>query len=123
MKRYVQNPSLPLEGSMPAYGQGLFGGCGGIEELFFDTRDALGSFCGDEVALGRLREAGEGLVDADGSFSMIVTYRLRFVSARGPDGESVHCRAPPGLEIRVAPEALGPNGHHEKASRGGTRRQ
>lgn len=108
--RYVQNPALSLEGSVfegTAYGQGLFGAYGGVEELFFESADALRRWCADETALGRIREAGEGLVDPAGSFSMVVTDRLRFVSALGPDGESVHCWAPPGIEIRSRLGAFG----------------
>ena len=108
--RYVQNPALSLEGSVfegTAYGQGLFGAYGGVEELFFESADALRRWCADETALGRIREAGEGLVDPAGSFSMVVTDRLRFVSALGPDGESVHCWAPPGIEIRSQLGAFG----------------
>ena len=53
----------------------------------------------------RLRELlrQREIVDAAGSFSMVVTDRLRFASALSPDGGSVYAWSPPGLEVRSTP--------------------
>jgi hypothetical protein len=111
VKKYVQNPTIPLEASPfegTAYGQGAFGTYGGIEELFFASQEDFSAYADDAQARELLRKAGHGLVDAEGSFSMVVTDRLRFVSTRGPDGRSVYTWAPPGLEIRSVSDAVRP---------------
>jgi EthD domain len=110
-RKYVQNAPLPLERSPfrgSVYGQGAFGSYGGIEELFFASRADFSAFARDARARDLVGKAGDGLVDAPGSFSMVVTDRLRFVSARGPDGTSVYTWAPPGLEIRSVPGTARP---------------
>jgi EthD domain len=104
--KYVQNPPIPLETSpfeATVYGQGTFRAYWGIEELIFASRARFSAFADDARARELLGKAGDGLVDASGSFSMIVTDRLRFVSTRGPDRASVTTWAPPGLQIRSAP--------------------
>jgi hypothetical protein len=104
--RYVQNPALGLEGSVfegSAYAQGVFGAYGGIEEFFFARRADFDAFTQDTAMRDVLREHGAGIVEAAGSFSMVVTDRLRFASARSPDGASVYTWAPPGLEVRSIP--------------------
>jgi hypothetical protein len=104
--KYVQNPTLGLEGSVfegSAYAQGVFGSYGGIEEFFFASRADFDAFTQDAGVRELLRERGAGIADADGSFSMVVTDRLRFTSALSPDGGSVYCWAPPGLEVRSIP--------------------
>jgi hypothetical protein len=109
VQKYVQNRPIPLEASPfggTAYAQGTFGVYAGIEELFFASREDFSAFAGDLRARESLRKAGDGLVDAAGSFSMVVTDRLRFVSTRGPDGKSVYTWAPPGLEIRSVLDAV-----------------
>ena len=106
VRKYVQNPALGLEGSVfegSAYAQGAFGNYGGIEELFFDSRDDFAAFADDAQAREALRECGRGIVDAAGSFSMVVTDRLRFETVRSPRGGSVYCWAPPGIEVRSTP--------------------
>jgi EthD domain len=104
--KYVQNPSLALEGSVfegSAYAQGVFGRFGGIEELFFASRGDFVAFAQDAHVRELLREHGRGIVDPEGSFSMVVTDRLRFESVRSPDGSAVYCWAPPGIEVRSVP--------------------
>jgi NAD(P)-dependent dehydrogenase (short-subunit alcohol dehydrogenase family) len=106
VRKYVQNPTLGLEGSVfegSAYAQGVFGSYGGIEEFFFASRADFDAFTQDAGTRELLRERGAGIVDAGGSFSMVVTDRLRFTSALSPDGSSVYCWAPPGLEVRSIP--------------------
>jgi len=106
VRKYVQNPALGLEGSPfegSAYAQGVFGSFGGIEEFFFASRADFDAFTQDAGMREFLRERGAGIVDPDGSFSMVVTDRLRFASAPSPDGTSFYCWAPPGLEVRSVP--------------------
>jgi EthD domain len=106
VRKYVQNPTLGLEGSVfegSAYAQGVFGSYGGIEEFFFASRADFDAFTQDTGMRELLRERGARIVDPDGSFSMVVTDRLRFTSALSPDGGSVYCWAPPGLEVRSVP--------------------
>jgi EthD domain len=106
VRKYVQNPALGLEGSVfdgSAYARGVFGSYGGIEELCFANRADFDAFAQDAGMRELLLECGAGIVDADGSFSMVVTDRLRFTSAPSPDGRSVYCWAPPGLEVRSIP--------------------
>jgi hypothetical protein len=106
VRKYVQNPALGLEGSPfegSAYAQGVFGSFGGIEEFFFASRADFDAFTQDGAMRDLLRELGAGIVDPDGSFSMVVTDRLRFASAPSPDGTSFYCWAPPGLEVRSIP--------------------
>lgn len=106
VSKYVQNAALGLEGTPfegTAYGQGVFGAYGGIEEFWFASRADFDSFTQHAHVRELLRERGAGIVDAAGSFSMVVTDRLRFTSARSPDGRSVYCWAPPGLEVRSTP--------------------
>jgi hypothetical protein len=106
VRKYVQNPALGLEGSPfegSAYAQGVFGSFGGIEEFFFASRADFDAFTQDAGMRELLRELGAGIVDPGGSFSMVVTDRLRFASAPSPDGASVYCWAPPGLEVRSVP--------------------
>jgi hypothetical protein len=106
VRKYVQNPALGLEGSVfegSAYAQGVFGSYGGIEEFSFANRADFDAFTQDTEVRELLRKRGTGIVDADGSFSMVVTDRLRFTSALSPDGSSVYCWAPPGLEVRSIP--------------------
>jgi EthD domain len=106
VRKYVQNPALGLEGSPfegSAYAQGVFGSFGGIEEFFFASRADFDAFTQDAGMRELLRELGAGIVDPDGSFSMVVTDRLRFASAPSPDGAAVYCWAPPGLEVRSIP--------------------
>jgi EthD domain len=81
VRRYVQNPQLPLD---PATFKGtLFevGGCqtyAGIEEVWFDNLDALTALRTDE-SLGRtLTTSEQDFVDIEGSFSMVVVERLVF---------------------------------------------
>jgi hypothetical protein len=106
VSRYVQNPALGLEGSVfegSAYAQGVFGAYGGIEEFFFASRAGFDAFTQDTRIRDLLRERGSRIVDAAGSFSMVVTDRLRFASTTSPDGRSVYTWAPPGLEVRSTP--------------------
>jgi hypothetical protein len=106
VRKYVQNPTLGLEGSVfegSAYAQGVFGRFGGIEEFFFANRADFDAFTRDAGLRELLRERGAAIADPDGSFSMVVTDRLRFTSALSPDGSSVYCWAPPGLEVRSIP--------------------
>lgn len=106
VRKYVQNPALGLEGSPfegSAYAQGVFGSFGGIEEFFFASRADFDAFTQDAEMREFLRERGAGIVDPDGSFSMVVTDRLRFASTPSPDGSSVYCWASPGLEVRSVP--------------------
>lgn len=106
VRKYVQNPVLGLEGTVyegGGYGQGMFGNYGGVEEFFFASRADLDAFTQDAQVRAVLGERRAGIVDAAGSFSMVVTDRLRFTSARSPDGRSVYCWAPPGLEVRSTP--------------------
>jgi hypothetical protein len=106
VRKYVQNPALALEGSVfegSAYAQGVFGSYGGIEEFFFANRADFDAFTRDTGMRELLRERGAAIADPDGSFSMVVTDRLRFTSALSPDGSSVYCWAPPGLEVRSIP--------------------
>ena len=108
---YVLSPPIPLDASPfdgTPYGQGAFGTYWGIEELFFASRENFAAFAADAQARELIRKAGEGLVDAGGSFSMVVTDRLRFVSTLSPDGTAVHTWAPPGLEIRSVPGTVRP---------------
>jgi hypothetical protein len=110
-RKYVLSPPVPLEASPfgdTPYGEGAFGTYWGIEELFFASREDFAAFAADPQARELVRKAGDGLVDAGGSFSMVVTDRLRFVSAVSPDGASVYTWAPPGLEIRSVPGTLRP---------------
>jgi hypothetical protein len=109
--KYVLSPPVPLDASPfedSPYGQGAFGTYWGIEELFFASRADFAAFAADAQARELLRKAGDGLVDAGGSFSMVVTDRLRFVSTVSPDGTAVHTWAPPGLEIRSIPGTVRP---------------
>ncbi|WP_300614201.1 EthD domain-containing protein [Trebonia sp.] len=106
VRKYVQNPTLGLEGSPfegSAYAQGMFGSFGGIEEFFFASRADFDAFTADAGTREFLLKRGAGIVDPDGSFSIVVTDRLRFASAPSPDGASVYCWAPPGLEVRSIP--------------------
>jgi hypothetical protein len=110
-QKYVLSPPVPLDASPfedTPYGQGAFGSYWGIEELFFASRADFATFAADAQARDLVDKAGNGLVDAAGSFSMVVTDRLRFVSAPGPDGMSVYTWAPPGLEIRSVPGTVRP---------------
>lgn len=110
-KKYVLSPPVVLEASPfgdTPYGQGSFGAYWGIEELFFASREDFATFAGDPQARELVVKAGNGLVDAAGSFSMVVTDRVRFVSTRGPDGRSVYTWAPPGLEMRSVPGTVRP---------------
>jgi hypothetical protein len=106
VRKYVQNAALGLEGTQQegsGYMLGMFGNYGGVEEFFFASRADFDAFTQDAEVRELLRERGAGLVDAAGSFSMVVTDRLRFATARSPDGRSVYCWAPPGLEVRSTP--------------------
>jgi EthD domain len=110
-RKYVLSPPVPLDASPFAgtpYGQGAYGSYWGIEELFFASREDFAAFAGDAQARERVTAAGNGLIDAAGSFSILVTDRLRFVSARSPDGASVYTWAPPGLEVRSVPGTIRP---------------
>jgi hypothetical protein len=110
-RKYALSPPVPLEASPFAgtpYGQGAFGTYWGIEELFFASRKDFAAFAADAQARELVTRAGKGLVDAAGSFSMVVTDRLRFVSTRSPDGASVYTWAPPGLEVRSVPGTVRP---------------
>ncbi len=110
-RKYALSPPVPLDASPfegTPYGQGAFGTYWGIEELFFASQADFAAFAGDAQARALITKAGNGLVDAAGSFSMVVTDRLRFVSTRSPDGTSVHTWAPPGLELRSVPGTLRP---------------
>ncbi len=110
-RKYVLSPPVPLDASPftgTPYGQGAFGAYWGIEELFFASREEFAAFAADTRARELIARAGEGLVDGVGSFSMVVTERLRFVSTRSPDGRSVCTWAPPGLEIRSVPGTVRP---------------
>ncbi len=102
--KYVQNPTLGLEGSVfegSAYAQGVFGKYGGVEELFFASRADFDAFTADERLRELLRQ--RKIVDSAASFSMVVSDRLRFVSTPSPDGSSVYAWSPPGLEVRSTP--------------------
>lgn len=106
VRKYVQNPTLGLEGSPfegSAYAAGVFGSFGGVEEFFFASRADFDAFTQDARMREFLRDRGAGIVDPDGSFSMVVTDRLRFASAPSPDGASIYTWAPPGLEVRSVP--------------------
>jgi EthD domain len=110
-RKYVLSPPVPLEASPfegSPYGAGAFGTYWGIEELFFAGREDFVAFAADPQARELIRKAGDGLVDTGGSFSMVVTDRLRFVSSPSPDGTVVYTWAPPGLEIRSVPGTLRP---------------
>jgi hypothetical protein len=110
-RRYALSPPVPLDASPfegTPYGQGAFGTYWGIEELFFSSQAEFAAFAGDARARGLIAKAGNGLVDPVGSFSMVVTDRLRFVSNRSPDGTSVYTWSPPGLEVRSVPGTLRP---------------
>jgi hypothetical protein len=104
VRKYVQNPTLGLEGSVfegSAYAQGVFGKYGGVEELFFASRADFDAFREDARLRELLRQ--REIVDAAASFSMVVTDRLRFASTLSPDGSSVYAWSPPGLEVRSTP--------------------
>ena len=104
--KYALSPPVPLDASPfegSPYGQGAFGTYWGIEELFFSSRAEFAAFAADAQARELITKAGNGLIDAAGSFCMVVTDRLRFVSNRSPDGTSVYTWAPPGLEVRSVP--------------------
>lgn len=81
VRRYEQNPQLPLD---PAFFAGtLFemGGAqtyAGIEELWFDDLDALLSWASDPERRGALRASLAEVVDLDGSFAMPVVERVAF---------------------------------------------
>jgi hypothetical protein len=110
-RKYVLSPPVALDASPFAgtpYGQGVSGTYWGIEELFFACREDFAAFAADAHARELVTRAGTGLVDAAGSFSMVVTDRLRFVSTRAPDGTSVCTWAPPGLEVRSVPGTVRP---------------
>jgi hypothetical protein len=110
-RKYALSPPVPLDASPfegTPYGQGAFGTYWGIEELFFGSRAEFAAFAGDARARELITKAGSGLIDAAGSFSMVVTDRLRFVSNRSPDGASVYTWAPPGLAVRSVPGTLRP---------------
>lgn len=110
-RKYALSPPVPLNASPfegSPYGQGAFGTYWGIEELFFGSRAEFAAFAADAQVRELITKAGNGLVDAAHSFSMVVTDRLRFVSNRSPDGTSVYTWAAPGLEIRSVPGTLRP---------------
>lgn len=105
-RKYVLNPPVPLDASPfedSPYGQGAFGTYWGMEELFFASRAEFAAFAADTQARELITKAGTGLIDATGSFAMVVTDRLRFVSNRSPDRTSVSAWVPPGLEFRSIP--------------------
>jgi hypothetical protein len=80
LRKYVQNPRLPLD---PAIFKGtLFeaGGVGqhaGIEEFWFDSLDDLERLRSDTKARNRI-VASDRELTADGSFSMVTTERVVF---------------------------------------------
>ncbi len=80
LRKYVQNPRLPLD---PAIFKGtLFeaGGVGqhaGIEEFWFDSLDDLERLRSDTRARNRI-VASDRELTADGSFSMVTTERVVF---------------------------------------------
>lgn len=81
VRRYEQNPQLPLD---PAFFAGtLFemGGAqtyAGIEELWFDDLDALLSWAGDSERRQALTASLSQIVDLDKSFAMPVVERVAF---------------------------------------------
>jgi len=80
LRKYVQNPRLPLD---PAFFKGtLFeaggvGQHGGIEEYWFSTLDDLVRLR-RSPAWERIRDSGRALVADSGSFSMVTTERVVF---------------------------------------------
>jgi hypothetical protein len=81
LRKYVQNPRLPID---PATFRGtLFekGGVGqhaGIEEFWFSSLDDLTRLRNDGKAWGRIRASDAALTGEGGSFSMVTTERVVF---------------------------------------------
>lgn len=81
IRRYVQNPQLPLD---PSQFEGtLFeqGGCqtyAGIEEFWFDSLEDLKAFSADNDVRKVRRDASETFLDFDRSFGLPVVERVAF---------------------------------------------
>ena len=102
--RYVQNPALNFDADTFAgtpYGQGAFTLYAGVEELWLDGAGGLEAFA--ERLRDPLRVGADAFADPAGSFTVVVTDRLRFASAPDPEGSSTMCWVPPGIEVRSTP--------------------
>ncbi|MFC8178881.1 EthD domain-containing protein [Rhodococcus sp. NPDC057297] len=79
VRRYVQNPQLPLDASLFAGSLFEAGGVqtyAGIEELWFDDLDSLATLSRDDSLREEVLGYGEGYIDRDKSFAMVVTERV-----------------------------------------------
>lgn len=81
LRKYVQNTQLEIaperfKGTLFEHGD--VGKYAGIDELWLETLDDVYRLCEDAEIHGRLLEAGEGLLDTAGSFSIVATERVVF---------------------------------------------
>jgi EthD domain len=100
--RYVQNAELSFEGDTfegTAYAAGVFSAYAGVDEIWFEDLAAFERF--GREASATLRAAAEPFAEHSGSFSMVVTERLRFQSVRDPSGGASFAWIPPGVEVHT----------------------
>jgi hypothetical protein len=81
VRRYVQNPQLPLDRDRFAGTLFELGGCqtySGIEELWFDSVDDACTFAADESVRATVARAERAFLDVDRSFGLPVVERVAF---------------------------------------------
>lgn len=108
VKRYVQNPQLPLDAS--AFAGTLFemGGVqtyAGIEELWFEDLPSLRAY--RDGAGAELLSAAEGLVDAERSFSMAVVERVVYDYTSNQPSRRPAIEDPDSLEASILRQERG----------------
>ena len=81
LRKYVQNPRLPLDASLfrgTLFEAGGVGQHAGIEEFWFEDPDALGRLRNADAAWTTIRDSERSLTAESGSFSMVTTERVVF---------------------------------------------
>ena len=81
LRKYVQNPRLPLDAALfkgTLFEAGGVGQHAGIEEYWFNGLDDLARLRGDSKTWERIRDSDRALTAETGSFSMVTTERVVF---------------------------------------------
>ena len=81
LRKYVQNPRLPLDPAVlkgTLFEKGGVGQHGGIEEFWFNSLDDLTRLRNDSAAWKRIGASDRALTAESGSFAMVTTERVVF---------------------------------------------
>ena len=108
IKRYVQNPQLPLDASIFAGTLFEMGGVqtyAGIEELWFEDLASLRTHVFGSG--GKLRDQADTFIDADRSFSMAVVERVVYDYTTDPPSPRPAIENPDSLEAAVLRQERG----------------